>query len=203
MHDCGACVPVCPVTAIFALEVFRKNGTVSRPSTRLVRKQESSSSSNKHKSLCGFGRHAPAWPPSSANVFAFSHHLPFQACRLEVLREARKFISGLSFLQPACFSTASAQTPLDIIRPAPRFLTLEGPLVRLAPAGDAVLHLVLHVSKSEDGTLKATLDSLDQGVYGIEVKLAYSEEFTLQFMWLLSAFPMKKDYADHSSIDGG
>ncbi len=36
-------------------------------------------------------------------------------------------------------------------------------------AGGAELHLVLHVSKAADGALKATLDSVDQGAYGIPV----------------------------------
>lgn len=34
-------------------------------------------------------------------------------------------------------------------------------------AGDAKIHLVLHLSHGEGGGLKATLDSLDQGVYGM------------------------------------
>jgi hypothetical protein len=36
-------------------------------------------------------------------------------------------------------------------------------------AGGAELHLVLHVTKGSDGTLHATLDSLDQGANGIPV----------------------------------
>ena len=47
--------------------------------------------------------------------------------------------------------------------------TLEGDWTGSLQAGDAVLHLVLHVSKAPDGSFKATIDSLDQGVYGIEV----------------------------------
>ena len=47
--------------------------------------------------------------------------------------------------------------------------TLEGDWAGSLQAGDAVLHLVLHVSKTPEGSFKATLDSLDQGVYGIEV----------------------------------
>jgi uncharacterized protein len=47
--------------------------------------------------------------------------------------------------------------------------TLEGEWTGSLQAGDAVLHLVLHVSKTPDGSFKATIDSLDQGVYGIEV----------------------------------
>ncbi|MGO8796290.1 MAG: alpha/beta hydrolase family protein [Candidatus Sulfotelmatobacter sp.] len=36
-------------------------------------------------------------------------------------------------------------------------------------AGVADLHLVLHISKADAGSLKATLDSVDQGAYGIPV----------------------------------
>ncbi len=35
-------------------------------------------------------------------------------------------------------------------------------------AGDAELHLLLHLSKNANGTLRATLDSLEQGVFAIE-----------------------------------
>ena len=42
--------------------------------------------------------------------------------------------------------------------------TLEGNWSGSLQAGDTVLHLVLHVSKTEDGSFKATIDSLDQGV---------------------------------------
>jgi len=38
------------------------------------------------------------------------------------------------------------------------------------PNGD--LHLVLHITESGDGSLKATLDSVDQGAYGIPVDTA-------------------------------
>ena len=47
--------------------------------------------------------------------------------------------------------------------------TIEGEWAGTLQAGEAVLHLVLHVSKAADGSFKATIDSLDQGVYGIEV----------------------------------
>jgi len=46
--------------------------------------------------------------------------------------------------------------------------TLAGTWVGTLQAGDAVLHLVLHVAKGNGDSLRATLDSLDQGVYGIE-----------------------------------
>src|SRR5271165_2317991 len=36
-------------------------------------------------------------------------------------------------------------------------------------AGPAELHLLLHISKANDGTLKASMDSLDQGAMGIPI----------------------------------
>lgn len=47
--------------------------------------------------------------------------------------------------------------------------SIEGNWSGSLEAGDAVFHLVLHVSRAEDGSFKATIDSLDQAVYGIEV----------------------------------
>ncbi len=111
----------------------------------------------------------------------------------------------LAFFSQACFSTASAQTPAGHNPPTPHSSsTLEGHWSGSLQAGDAVLHLVLHVSKSEDGTLKATLDSLDQGVYGIEVNSLTQKNSTLQFnVASVGASYEGKITPDHSSIDGG
>jgi uncharacterized protein len=67
-------------------------------------------------------------------------------------------------------STISAQAPaVPKPRPQHNLPSLEGHWSGSLQAGEAVLHLVLHVSKASDGSLQATIDSLDQGVYGIEV----------------------------------
>ena len=47
-------------------------------------------------------------------------------------------------------------------------LPLEGTYAGTLQAGDAQLHLVLHLAKAPNFRLHATLDSLDQGVYAIE-----------------------------------
>jgi len=111
----------------------------------------------------------------------------------------------LAFFSLACFSTASAQTSAGHNPPAPHSSsTLEGHWSGSLQAGDAVLHLVLHVSKSEDGSLKATLDSLDQGVYGIEVTSLTQKNSTLQFnVASVGASYEGRIAADHGSIDGG
>jgi len=47
--------------------------------------------------------------------------------------------------------------------------------------GQAELHLLLHVSKTSDGTWKATLDSLDQGAMGIPISTISLQDSTLTF----------------------
>jgi len=103
------------------------------------------------------------------------------------------------------FSTASAQTLAGHNQPAPRSAsTLEGHWSGSLQAGDAVLHLVLHISRSEDGSLNATLDSLDQGVYGIEVTSLTQKNTILQFnVASVGASYEGKIAPDHASIDGG
>ena len=81
--------------------------------------------------------------------------------------------------------------------------TFEGNWSGSLQAGDAVLHLVLHVSKAEDGSFKATIDSLDQGVYGIEVTSLIQKDSHLQFaVSSVGASYDGKILADHSGIEG-
>jgi uncharacterized protein len=47
-------------------------------------------------------------------------------------------------------------------------------------AGEAQLHLLLHLSKTSNGTLRATLDSLEQGVFAIEATSASFANFSLK-----------------------
>ena len=109
-----------------------------------------------------------------------------------------------SFFSLAVFSTASAQTPA-VHKPQPQrsSSTLEGHWAGSLQAGEAVLHLVLHVSKAEDGSFKATIDSLDQGVYGIEVTSLTQKDSTLHFnVGSVGASYEGKFAADHGSIEG-
>jgi len=111
----------------------------------------------------------------------------------------------LAFFSLSFLATASAQTP-PTHQPQPQRTasTLEGHWSGSLQAGEAVLHLVLHISKSEDGSLKATLDSLDQGVYGIEVTSFTQKNSTLQFnVASVGASYEGKIAPDHASIDGG
>ena len=81
--------------------------------------------------------------------------------------------------------------------------SLEGNWTGSLQAGEAVLHLVLHVSKAADGSLKATLDSLDQGVYGIEVASLMQKNSALQFTVPSVAVSYEgKISANYAAIDG-
>jgi len=109
-----------------------------------------------------------------------------------------------TFFSLAVFSTASAQaTAVHKPQPQRSSSTLEGHWAGSLQAGEAVLHLVLHVSKAEDGSFKATIDSLDQGVYGIEVTSLTQKDSTLHFnVGSVGASYEGKFAADHGSIEG-
>jgi len=112
---------------------------------------------------------------------------------------------AISFFSMALFSMAAAQTP-PAPKPQPQrnSSALEGHWSGSLQAGDAILHLVLHVSRAEDGSLKATLDSLDQGVYGIEVTSLTQKESTLHFnVGSVGASFEGRIAPDHATIDGG
>lgn len=68
-------------------------------------------------------------------------------------------------------SCLSAQAP-------PR---LEGTFTGTLQAGDAQLHIVLHLSRNSVGALHATLDSLDQAVFAIEASSISLNSATLKF----------------------
>jgi pimeloyl-ACP methyl ester carboxylesterase len=112
---------------------------------------------------------------------------------------------SLAFFSLAFLVTVRAQTPpTRQAQPQHSSSTIEGHWSGSLQAGDAVLHLVLHISKSEDGSLKATLDSLDQGVYGIEVTALTQKNSTLQFnVASVGASYVGRIAPDHATIDGG
>lgn len=108
------------------------------------------------------------------------------------------------FFSAVFASVASAQAPANhkaLAAHSPA--TLEGNWGGSLQAGDAVLHLVLHVSKAEDGALKATIDSLDQGVYGIEVTAMTQSDSDVRFsISSVGAQFEGKFTADHAGIQG-
>lgn len=73
----------------------------------------------------------------------------------------RWFVLALAVLPGLAARAQQASAPQPN---APPLGTFSGTL----QAGEAQLHLLLHLSKSSSGSLRATLDSLDQGVFSIE-----------------------------------
>jgi uncharacterized protein len=80
---------------------------------------------------------------------------------------------------------------------------VEGDWTGSLQAGDVVLHFVLHISNNEYGSLAATLDSLDQGVYGIEAGSLRETPSTLEFeIPSVNASYQGEISADHHAIEG-
>jgi fermentation-respiration switch protein FrsA (DUF1100 family) len=87
------------------------------------------------------------------------------------LRYSRLFclaILGLIFFPKAI--TLPAQAP-----------PLEGTYTGVLQAGDAELHIVLHLSRNSVGALHATLDSLENSVFAVEASAASVNAGTLRF----------------------
>ncbi|HEX2662819.1 MAG TPA: hypothetical protein VHM93_08290, partial [Candidatus Acidoferrum sp.] len=122
-----------------------------------------------------------------------------KAIRICLVSSAAFLSFGGSFL-----IAAKAQTQAHHRPPLSNTLaTLEGNWAGSLQAGDAVLHLVLHVVKAQDGSLKATIDSLDQGVYGIEVTDLTQKGSELRFnVSSVGVLYEGKISADHSGIQG-
>ena len=92
---------------------------------------------------------------------------------------------------------ALAQTP-KVAPPA-----LEGTYTGSLQAGEAQLHIVLHVSRNAVGALHATLDSLDQAVFAIEANSVSLKAGTLKFEVQSVGVNFEgKISADHKTIDG-
>ena len=93
--------------------------------------------------------------------------------------------------------------PAHKTQPHPAPISIEGNWSGSLAAGDAVLHLVLHISKSPDGSFSANIDSLDQGVYGIEVSSLTLNSCALHFsIPYVAATYEGKLSLDHHNIDG-
>lgn len=82
-------------------------------------------------------------------------------------------------------------------------MPLSGSYAGTLQAGEAQLHLLLHLSKNSGGSLHATLDSLDQAVYAIEAT-SVSQSGSILKLDVLSvgAHFEGKISADHVTIDG-
>ena len=121
-----------------------------------------------------------------------------------------KLIRIHSALVPALFLCAASSSPACAQakanhKPAPSRgpATIEGNWSGSLEAGEAVLHVVLHVSKAEDGSFKATIDSLDQGVYGIEVSAFTQDGSAVRFSVSSVAASYEGEISpDNSGIQG-
>src|SRR5262247_1712284 len=78
--------------------------------------------------------------------------------------------------------TQSSSAPRKPSAPTARSVAaLEGDWSGALELGDATLHLVLHLSRDPQGGWRATLDSLDQAVYGIEASRVSLDRDALSF----------------------
>jgi pimeloyl-ACP methyl ester carboxylesterase len=106
---------------------------------------------------------------------------------------------ALQFPSVASAQTPPARQPQSHSSSAP----LDGDWAGTLQAGEAALHLVLHIAKAFDGSIKATIDSLDQGVYGIEVT-SFTQKNSILSLGVSSVGVSYegKISADHHSIEG-
>jgi uncharacterized protein len=80
---------------------------------------------------------------------------------------------------------------------------LQGTFTGTLEAGEAELHVVLHLSRNTQGVLNATLDSLDQAVFGIEASSVALDSGILKFeVPRLGIYFEGKVSGDQKTIDG-
>ena len=104
----------------------------------------------------------------------------------------RYAITALLFFLSALVSRAQAPAP-----------PLEGVYAGTLQAGEAQLHLILHLTKNPQGELHASLDSLDQAVYAIEASTTSFHGSTLNFeVGSVGAHFEGTFSPDHKTIDG-
>ena len=107
------------------------------------------------------------------------------------IRVLRLAILGLCFISTAV--AVRAQMPLP----------LEGTYSGTLQAGEAKLHIVLHLSRNGAGALRATLDSLDQAVFAIEANAVSLNSDTLKFEIRSVGVNFEgKVSPDHKTIEG-
>ena len=80
---------------------------------------------------------------------------------------------------------------------------VQGTFTGTLEAGEAELHVVLHLSRNTQGVLNATLDSLDQAVFGIEASSVVLDSGILKFeVRRLGIYFEGKVSGDQKTIDG-
>src|SRR5271165_2500855 len=102
----------------------------------------------------------------------------------------------------AC-NVATAQPATPQTRVATHIPALAGIYAGTLQAGEAQLHLVLHLIQNPEGSLQASLDSLDQGVFAIEATHVAKSESKLNLdIASVGAHFEGRISADHKTIDG-
>lgn len=97
----------------------------------------------------------------------------------------------MRYFRPVClatfaivFLTAAVSSPAQVPSSAPQAQpapALEGTYSGTLQAGEAQLHIVLHLSHTSSGELHATLDSLENAVFAVEASSVSLETGTLKF----------------------
>jgi pimeloyl-ACP methyl ester carboxylesterase len=100
---------------------------------------------------------------------------------------------------PRSIAQTSTPSPSSPKNPA----SLEGHWAGTLKAGDAALHLLLHLTKTPDGQFHARLDSLDQAVYNIEASNVVRNELSISFEIPSAGAAFEgKLTAGHQSLEG-
>jgi len=119
------------------------------------------------------------------------------------LRLSRLAFSLLALILALSPLQSIAQTPTPPPSTPRTPATLEGHWAGTLKAGDAALHILLHLTKSPDGQFHAKLDSLDQAVYNIEATNVSRNESTITFEIPSAGATFEgKLTASHQSLEG-
>jgi uncharacterized protein len=104
----------------------------------------------------------------------------------------------------ACsWSVALEAQQATIPRKGARAVLLEGDWAGTLEVGETQLHLLIHLAKNAQGEWRATVDSLDQAVYGIEASKVARVEDALRFeLPSVGAKFQGKIAPDHKTIRG-
>ncbi len=121
------------------------------------------------------------------------------------MRRINSIIASMALLTGAENASATAQQAVAGPKAAgvTHHASPEGDWSGALQVGDAQLHLVLHLKKNAQGEWQATLDSLDQAVYGMEASGVKRGEDTLAFeLASVGAHFQGKISPDNKSIRG-
>ena len=127
------------------------------------------------------------------------------APHVRTISTSRCFAFAVSRLSIPLFLLLLISSPIPTLAQTPTAPrpTIEGHWAGTLKAGDAAIHIVLHISKSPDGQLHAKLDSLDQAVYGIEATNLKSLDSAISFEIPNAGATFEgKLTASHQSLEG-